>query len=235
MSKHTTNRPVRNAARKRAAVLVAGFGASVALGAGVAIAADTGQDAASQDVFAASSAQHLADSARHQADAQKATVDAAKRKAEAKKKAARDEARKQASWMKPVGAHYKLGPGMDASGSHWKHKHSGQDFAAKPGSKVLSAHQGTVVKAGGNGAGDGPGYGNAVVLKHPDGTFTQYGHMKTIKVHTGQTVKTGEQIGQVGSTGNSTGPHLHFEVRKSAEYGSAKDPVKAMKHAGVKL
>lgn len=241
MSKTTTNRTAKADARTRtrAAVLAAGFGASMALGAGVAIAADGAHTTAGQDTFASSTAIHLADSTRSQADTQNAVAQAAKkaeqREQEAKAKAARDAARKEASWVKPVAGKYSLGPSMGKSGSHWAHGHSGQDFVADPGTKVLSAHHGTVVKAGGNGAGDGPAYGNAVVIKHKDGTYTQYAHLKTIKAHAGQQVKTGQQIGTVGSTGNSTGPHLHFEVRGTPDYGSAKDPVAGMKHAGVRL
>ncbi|MGW8381102.1 M23 family metallopeptidase [Streptomyces sp. ODS28] len=237
MSKTTTNRPAVTAARTRAAVLAAGFGASMALGTGVAIAADAGH---AQDLFAGDAAKLAAASTRGQADAQNAAVEAKKkaeqRAKEAKAKAARAEKRKAIEWWKPLYAsQYKLGPDFGKGGSHWKHKHSGQDLAAKAGTNVMSVHGGTVVKAGGNGAGDGPAYGNAIVIKHAPGSYTQYGHLKSINVHPGQKVKTGQVIGKVGSTGNSTGPHLHFEVRKAADYGYAKDPVPAMRKAGVHL
>jgi len=85
--------------------------------------------------------------------------------------------------------------------------HHGLDFAAPSGQPVLAAMPGTVVAAGPLG-----GYGNQVLLAHPDGSRTRYGHMSRIDVQVGQRVEAGEQVGAVGSTGVSTGPHLHFEV-----------------------
>ena len=71
----------------------------------------------------------------------------------------------------------------------WSHKHSGQDFAVPSGTKVKAAHGGTVVKAGPNGGGDGPAYGNAIVIKHANGTYSQYAHLSQIKVQVGQQVE----------------------------------------------
>lgn len=85
--------------------------------------------------------------------------------------------------------------------------HLGLDFAAGYGSPVLAALPGRVVSAGVSG-----GYGNQVLLQHPDGTQTRYGHLSRIGVTVGQTVVAGQVVGAVGSTGVSTGPHLHFEV-----------------------
>lgn len=85
--------------------------------------------------------------------------------------------------------------------------HHGLDFAAPFGQPVLAAVPGTVVAAGPLG-----GYGNQVLLAHPDGSRTRYGHMSRLDVQVGQRVDAGEQIGTVGNTGVSTGPHLHFEV-----------------------
>ena len=86
-------------------------------------------------------------------------------------------------------------------------RHLGTDFAAPTGTPVFAAMSGAVVSAGMLG-----GYGNQVLLRHPDGTETRYGHLSVIGVRSGQTVTAGEQLGAVGSTGVSTGPHLHFEV-----------------------
>jgi murein DD-endopeptidase MepM/ murein hydrolase activator NlpD len=101
------------------------------------------------------------------------------------------------------------------------------------GTEVVAAHGGTVVKAGGNGAGDGPAYGNAVVIKHGNGTYSQYAHLSRIDVRIGQVVATGQHIALSGSTGNSTGPHLHFEIRTTPNYGSAINPVVFLRAQGV--
>ncbi|GKQ37258.1 M23 family metallopeptidase [Streptomyces sp. A012304] len=141
-------------------------------------------------------------------------------------------AAKAASWVDPV-AKYKLSASFAQSGNMWQSTHSGQDFAVPSGTKVKAAHGGKVVKAGGNGAGDGPAYGNAVVIKHSNGVYSQYAHLSHIDVKVGQIVKTGQRIALSGNTGNSSGPHLHFEIRTTASYGSAIDPVKFLRSKGV--
>ncbi|MFD5539548.1 M23 family metallopeptidase [Streptomyces sp. NPDC127079] len=137
-----------------------------------------------------------------------------------------------AAWVDPV-KKYTLSATFDQAGGLWTHRHSGQDFAVPTGTEVVAAHDGTVVKAGGNGAGDGPAYGNAVVIKHADGEYSQYAHLSRIDVRVGQVVRTGQHIALSGSTGNSTGPHLHFEIRKTPNYGSAIDPVAFLRAQGV--
>ncbi|WP_225837621.1 M23 family metallopeptidase [Streptomyces sp. NK08204] len=139
-----------------------------------------------------------------------------------------------AAWVDPV-KKYTLSASFAQAGSHWMHKHSGQDFAVPTGTEVLAAHGGTVVKAGPNGAGDGPAYGNAVVIKHGNRTYSQYAHLSRIDVKVGQVVRTGQHIALSGSTGNSTGPHLHFEIRTTPNYGSAVDPVAFLHAKGVKV
>ncbi|MFJ8944329.1 M23 family metallopeptidase [Streptomyces sp. NPDC102395] len=141
-------------------------------------------------------------------------------------------AKKSASWADPV-AKYRLSASFAQAGGMWAHKHSGQDFAVPTGTKVMAAHGGIVVKAGGNGAGDGPAYGNAVVIKHANGVYSQYAHLSRVDVNVGQVVKTGQRIALSGNTGNSSGPHLHFEIRTTPNYGSAIDPVKFLRAKGV--
>ncbi len=85
--------------------------------------------------------------------------------------------------------------------------HAGEDIPADSGVPILAAQSGTVTTAGWV-----SGYGNYTVINHGGGVMTAYGHQSAILVSVGQTVSKGEQIGRVGSTGNSTGPHLHFEV-----------------------
>ncbi|MFI5797347.1 M23 family metallopeptidase [Streptomyces sp. NPDC051677] len=139
-----------------------------------------------------------------------------------------------ASWIDPV-KKYTLSAGFAQAGAMWQSTHSGQDFAVPSGTKVMAAHGGTVVKAGGNGAGDGPAYGNAIVIKHANGVYSQYAHLSQIDVKVGQIVKTGQKIALSGNTGNSSGPHLHFEIRTTANYGSAIDPVAFLHAKGVKV
>lgn len=87
--------------------------------------------------------------------------------------------------------------------------HSGLDISAPQGTPVRAATAGTVVSVNSSGA----AYGLHVVVKHSDGVFTLYAHLSAISVSNGQTVGAGQQVGNVGSTGASSGPHLHFEVR----------------------
>lgn len=94
--------------------------------------------------------------------------------------------------------------------------HDGYDFAVPAGSPVRATMEGEVVSAGWQG-----GYGNAVVIKHPNGYETLYGHAEALLVAKGQRVEAGDVIARVGSTGLSTGPHLHYELRKD---GLAVDP-----------
>lgn len=99
--------------------------------------------------------------------------------------------------------------------------HPGIDIAGSYGSKIYAAAGGTITLAGGYG-----GYGNAVVIDHHNGYETVYGHTSKIYVIKGKNVEKGELIALVGSTGSSTGPHLHFEVRKN---GTAIDPLKILR------
>ena len=89
------------------------------------------------------------------------------------------------------------------------HTHAGLDIAAPKGTAIKAAASGTVTYAGN--AGDG--YGNYVIISHGNGVTTVYAHCSSLLVSAGQTVSKGEVIAKVGSTGNSTGNHLHFEVR----------------------
>ncbi|WP_414541411.1 murein hydrolase activator EnvC family protein [Nostoc sp. CCY0012] len=94
--------------------------------------------------------------------------------------------------------------------------HSGLDFAASHGSRIRAADSGTVIFAGWYG-----GYGRTVIIDHGKGMTTLYAHASELFVNDGQTVERGQAIAAVGSTGLSTGPHLHFEVRR---HGSPINP-----------
>jgi murein DD-endopeptidase MepM/ murein hydrolase activator NlpD len=86
--------------------------------------------------------------------------------------------------------------------------HSGADIRAKPGTPVFAAGDGVVIFAGRQG-----GYGNLVTVDHGGGVITRYAHLRRIHTVKGDSITAGKRIGQVGSTGRTTGPHLHFEVR----------------------
>lgn len=118
-----------------------------------------------------------------------------------------------------------------AAGSMWSSGyHTGVDFIAATGTTVRAVGPGTVYSAGWGGA-----YGNQVVIKHADGTYSQYAHLSSISVSAGQTVTGGQQIGLSGATGNVTGPHLHFEMRTGPDYGSDIDPLAALRSHGVSI
>lgn len=212
MSKFAALRNAKKSAlRNRVAVVAAGVGVTAALGAGIATAADAGLQNLTSGVGSAVTAQ---------ADAQAKSAATAKAAAV---KAKQDAAKAVDAWVKPVDK-YTLGEPFGIAGSHWSHKHSGQDFVVPTGTAVKAVHKGTVVKAGPWGGGDGPAYGNAIVIQHDNGTYTQYAHLSQIQVRVGQQVGAGQQIGLSGSTGNSTGPHLHFEVRTGPNYGAGIEP-----------
>lgn len=138
-------------------------------------------------------------------------------------------AAKEVSWVAPVSSD--VSTGYKQSGSSWSSGyHTGIDFRAKSGTPVKSVHSGTVVKAGWGGS-----YGNEIVIKHAPGVYTQYAHLSSINVKVGAKVSTGRMIGLSGSTGNSTGPHLHFEVRTGSGYGTDINPVAFLEGKGVDL
>ncbi|MEW1907058.1 M23 family metallopeptidase [Kitasatospora sp. NPDC085895] len=134
----------------------------------------------------------------------------------------------QPSWSSPA-------PGAPTSNPYHKTNHSyaagfhtGVDFAVRPGTPLVSVGDATVVSAGWAGA-----YGNQVVLKLSDGHFAQYAHMSKLGVHAGQKVHAGDRVGLSGNTGNSTGPHLHFEIRTANRYGAVIDPIKYLSAHGA--
>lgn len=104
-------------------------------------------------------------------------------------------------------------------GRRWGRMHKGIDIAGPVGTPINAAADGTVITAGWSSG----GYGNLVEVRHGDGTTTRYGHNSRISVGVGQTVRQGQQIAEMGSTGRSTGSHLHFEIRPSG--GNAVNPM----------
>ena len=112
-------------------------------------------------------------------------------------------------------------------GPYSPHGHAGLDIANDTGTPILAADEGEVLKAYWN----EDGYGALIVIGHPSGFETWYGHLSRIGVDKGQHVARGEQIGLMGSTGYSTGPHLHFEVRQE---GALRDPLLFLSEAALK-
>ncbi|MGW0421924.1 M23 family metallopeptidase [Streptomyces sp. NPDC003015] len=177
--------------------------------------------------------------AQAQAAAQKKAEAEAKRKAEAraeeireaKERAAREAERKRLNrFVAPISGSY-VSTGYKSGGSLWSSgSHTGVDFHAASGTSVHAVGRGTVVETGWGGS-----YGNQIVIRMADGTYTQYGHLSSIGVSVGQSVTPGQQIGLSGATGNVTGPHLHFEARTTPEYGSDIDPVAYLRSHGVNV
>jgi len=122
----------------------------------------------------------------------------------------------------PVAGHLTSGFGVrtDPFTGVLRH-HDGVDLGAPEGSAIRASADGVVLSAGPRG-----GYGNAVEVDHGNGLTTLYGHASQVLVEAGQTVKAGQEIARVGSTGRSTGPHLHFEVRMG---GRPVDPARVLK------
>ncbi|MGF0175298.1 LysM peptidoglycan-binding domain-containing M23 family metallopeptidase [Streptomyces sp. Marseille-Q5077] len=124
-----------------------------------------------------------------------------------------------------------LGTAYKVAGSMWSSGyHTGVDFSAPTGTPLKAVGAGTVVSAGWGGA-----YGNQVVIQLADGHYAQYAHLSSLSVSSGQSVTAGQQVGLSGATGNVTGPHLHFEIRTTPDYGSDLDPVAYLRSKGVSI
>ena len=112
------------------------------------------------------------------------------------------------------------------AGGLWSSNHTGLDFAAPTGSTITAVANGTITKTGYAGA-----YGNQTIETLEDGTELWYCHQSEIGVTVGQKVLAGQKVGLVGSTGNTTGPHLHLEVRPGG--GDPVDPFTALVYHGL--
>lgn len=133
------------------------------------------------------------------------------------------------NWVAPVET-YELSASYGSGGTRWANRHTGQDFAVPIGTPVRAVGAGRVVEVSCGGA-----FGIEIVIQHAGGYFTQYAHLAAVAVDQGDRVRTGQWIGQSGTSGNSTGPHLHFEVRVTPGAGSAVNPVSWLARHGVRL
>jgi murein DD-endopeptidase MepM/ murein hydrolase activator NlpD len=141
---------------------------------------------------------------------------------EAAVRAAAEAARPKAA-LPVVGARLSSGFGY-----RWGTLHAGVDFAAPIGTPEYAAADGVVVRAGA-----ASGFGLAVYIQHADGDVTVYGHMEQILVGEGQAVQAGEAIALLGNAGQSTGPHLHFEVHRGGMDGERVDPLPWLRAHGI--
>ncbi len=132
------------------------------------------------------------------------------------------------AWQLPVspGAYHLTSRFGQCSGL-WSHCHTGLDFAAPSGTPIHAVAGGTITEAASSGA-----YGNRTIETLEDGTELWYCHQTSFAVSPGDDVRAGEVIGTVGSTGNTTGPHVHVEVRPSPD--EPVDPYAAMVEHGLK-
>lgn len=117
---------------------------------------------------------------------------------------------KSGEFLWPVPASNTISSGF---GNRWGRTHEGIDISARVGSHIVAAAEGVVVYAGS----EIGGYGNITVIAHKNGFFSVYAHAKINFTHQGQRVYRGQVISQIGMTGRTTGPHLHFEIRKNGE------------------
>ena len=115
-------------------------------------------------------------------------------------------------------------------GSRWGAMHFGLDIAAPIGTPVYTPEPGVVLQAG-----PASGFGLAVSVQHQDGAITVYGHVNQFFVRPGQVVAGGERIAEVGNRGQSTGPHLHFEVHQGGLYADRSNPVPWLAKRGIQL
>jgi murein DD-endopeptidase MepM/ murein hydrolase activator NlpD len=115
-------------------------------------------------------------------------------------------------------------------GARWGTLHAGVDIAAPIGTPIYAPEGGVVLQAG-----PASGFGLAVAVRHGDGTITLYGHVNQMFVSAGQVVSAGQQIAEVGNRGQSTGPHLHFEVHTGGLYVNRGNPVPWLSARGISL
>jgi murein DD-endopeptidase MepM/ murein hydrolase activator NlpD len=172
---------------------------------------DAQADAANQELIEAAEAQAKQQQAALQQLAQTAEKQAAKIK--------------ENQWVLPLDS-YRISATFGASSYLWSSVHTGLDMSAPSGTPIRAIANGVITETGYDGS-----YGNKTVLTLDDGTELWFCHQTSIDVSVGDTVRGGEVIGTVGSTGNSTGPHLHLEVRPGA--GDPVDPFTALLEHGV--
>ncbi|MFJ4678959.1 M23 family metallopeptidase [Kitasatospora sp. NPDC088783] len=190
------------------------------------------QQAAEQQAAQAAAEQQAAQAAAEQAAQQQAAeqqaAQAAAEQAAAEQAAQQAAAAAKPAWSSPAPGATISNPYHKTNAAYAAGYHTGTDFAVSVGTPVLAVGDATVVSSGYAGA-----YGNQIVLKLSDGRFAQYAHLSQLGVKAGQHVDAGDQVGKSGNTGNSHGPHLHFEIRTANQYAKVIDPVGYLKQHGA--
>lgn len=144
--------------------------------------------------------------------------------------AAQQRAAHGGSWAGPTVSGYRISKPYGVQGDYGAGHHTGVDLAVPSGTALRSVGPGRVVFAGTSGD-----YGKAVTIRMQDGKYTLFAHLSRISVRVGQQVQAGTGIGASGNTGQSTGPHLHFEVRAQRGYGTDINPIRYLAGKGVSL
>ncbi|GAB2664364.1 hypothetical protein GCM10027271_24150 [Saccharopolyspora gloriosae] len=188
------------------------------------------QKVAKGEAIAQQKAKAVADqkAAKEAADKEAADKQAAEKKAaeakqaETKQAASAQPAKASNGYVKPAEGTFTSG-----FGSRWGSTHKGIDIANSIGTPIVSVSGGEVISAG-----PASGFGQWVRVQHNDGTITVYGHVNTIDVNVGDKVSAGDKIATIGNKGQSTGPHLHFEV---IEGGSKTNPLPWLQEHGISV
>lgn len=187
------------------------------------------EDKAAAEAAAAAEqeAKEKAAAAKKEAE-EKAAEEKRKAEEEAKQKAEAERLAELARQYALPTSSYTISSTFGQAGAYWASgQHTGLDFAAPTGTLIKAVHTGTITSAGWDGS-----YGYKTVLTLDDGTEIWYAHQSSINVSVGQQVNTGDVIGRVGSTGNSTGAHLHLEVH-TAGSGAGIDPLAWLQSKGL--
>lgn len=134
-------------------------------------------------------------------------------------------------WVAPVSGEYRISAEYGIPGDRWSAGyHTGVDLAVPTGTPVYSVGPGEVHSTSTEGA-----YGNHILVRMEDGRYVLYAHLDRMTVAEGDVLKGGTRIAESGNTGDSTGPHLHFEVRTGTDYGTDIDPVEYLAEHGIVL
>ncbi|MDT0447291.1 M23 family metallopeptidase [Streptomyces johnsoniae] len=192
--------------------------------------AEAGADAQARTAAVQAAEAGAAEQAAEAAEAERAAEEE-RRRQEAEERRQREEEERlrqlRASYTLPL-SDYRISSQFGQSGAMWQSTHTGTDFSASTGTPVKNVHTGVVQEAAWAGS-----YGYRVIVELEDGTEIWYCHLSSMSVSAGQEVVTGESVGRVGSTGNSSGPHLHLEVLPDGE--TAIDPLPWLRGKGLSI